>query len=319
MSTRELREGLNRFKSIEEAPQLARINTEQQEKLVEKDREKEEMEQDHAREVARLHRIINRNQFELAREQEKNKELDSIKIEYGKEKITLRELKKHAKKQVKLEMEDQVKSQAEKLALKKLPEMVKAEIKRYPDKCHQETGEIIRNQALQQRDKYLADENSWSPWFQQHTKNHIHKRVEQEKNHAFWEQVYNRFDYEIEQALPTYWNSYLHHYATKFTRLTIQDQLRKLATPLMLYCPKCNGPHQYTFTPNEMATLIKTGLFSFPCSYCTGWFKPRVSITLGELLWLIYNGDIKPLKRPVYRVEYKVLTGKAKKNSEDEG
>jgi hypothetical protein len=120
---------------------------------------------------------------------------------------------------------------------------------------------------------------------------------EQLKDKTFWDEVKITADAEINQRLPNAWANFLSGYATSFTQDTLQDQLRKLSTSLTLYCPKCGGPHQYTITTNEIGLLIRYGRVTFSCRYCTGLFKPAVTLTLGGLLWIVYNGNTQPILR----------------------
>jgi hypothetical protein len=313
-----IRAGLARFQNLQEAPKLRTRIAELKEVLAEKEREKKAIIQNHAQEVNKLKNRIHQQVTNIQGLELKVDELESIKIRVGKEKLTLREFDKRAKKKVKKEMQEEVVSKANALAKIKTPLFVRAEILKFPHNCMDETRDLIESRAISLRDEYLANPANWSPEFKSWIYKYIDARVEEKKNYCFWEEVHKEAEFEVDHRLPNAWARFLSNYATNFIQNTFQNQLRRLSTPITLYCPKCQGSHQITLTPNEMSILIRNRLISFPCSYCRGWFKPKISISLGELFWLIENGDLKPRKLPVYRAitlrAKSVESSKAKKS-----
>jgi hypothetical protein len=64
-----------------------------------------------------------------------------------------------------------------------------------------------------------------------------------------------------------------------------------------------------TITPNDISDLLRYGGFQRSCIYCRGFFKPRIKITLGSLVWTILNGDSGE-PRAVIIGKYKVVGSK---------
>jgi len=295
MSEEAIRDSLNRFKEIQEAPNLRSRIAELENIISEEKQGKERIKQKHAQEINILQNRIHRQSDIIKKSKSRIRELESIQVKVGKEKISLREFKKRAKKQVKEEMRHQCVIESNKLAKIKVPIFTQIEIEKYPN-CMNEIKQLIDTTALSLRDEYLINKDMWSPEFRSQNKQYIDSEVEKEKNEAFWIAFHKEADFEIEQRLPGKWKNYLRTYATTFIQLTIQDQLHQLTIPLNLYCPKCRGEHKITLTSSELDILIRSGRISFGCSYCTGLFKPNVTLYLGELFWLVYNGDLKPKK-----------------------
>lgn len=301
MSDEALKAGLARFRDIQEAPRRRARITELEEMLEEKEGEIEKINLAFSREKTILQNKNNRLENRIQKIMVTIGEFESIRIKVGKDKVSLREFEQRAKKQVKKEMQEEVVSRANVLAEIKIPFFVKAEIMKYPDYCMDDTKSLIEQKAVTLRNEYLGNKGMWSSEFRSRVNNHIHRRVGEQKNKSFWEEVHKKADAEIDQRLPDAWARFLNQYASKFIQNTIQNQLRSFSIPITLYCQKCQGSNQIILTPNELAILIRTGVFSFPCGHCTGWFKQKIAISLGELLWLIQKGDVIPERIPLVR------------------
>ena len=318
MSVKEFREGISRFKDVQDGPGLRKRVLELEEKDKEKDRQIEKIYLDHGREVNSLHNTIATHENQIRFLEASNEDLESIRVSIGgKEKVSLRKFAQLVTSEAKKANQETIVSKANEIAMIKLPIFVEAEIDRYPYNCTDETRSIIESKAFSLRDEYLEDPGMWSPEFRSKNEKVIKRRVEEDKNASFWQEVHIEANKEINQRLPSSWTYYLQNFATKYIQNSFQNQLRRLSIPITLYCPKCHGPHQVTLTPNELAQIIRHGFVSFPCMYCKWLFKPKVSITLGELFMFILNGDVTPQKipEPIRILNVRVVNPNTEKNS----
>ena len=318
MSAKEFREGLSRFKEIQDGPAQRKRVLELEEMVREKDRQIEKINLNHGMEVFTLLNTIATHENRIHVLEASNESLESIRISIGgKEKVSLRKFARLVTSEAKKENQEAIVSKANDIVRIKLPLFVKAEIDRYPNNCTDETRSIIDSKTISRRNEYLNTPSMWSREFQTWINNQIETGVIQKEDEAFWKEVHLEANIEINQRLPAAWKNQLENYATKYMQNSIQHQLRRLSIPITLFCPKCNGPHQITLTPDDIAQIIRKGSVSYPCIYCTGLFKPQIIITLGELLWLILNGDVIPQRIPVQVIEMKVrkVDPKTEKNS----
>lgn len=285
MTIEKISTALDKFKDLREAP-LLRVEKEKLETAL----------TDANRVIRRKDEKITDQNLVISRQAARIEELEAIRVKVGKEKMSLSTFQRRARSQIDVEIRKQIASKANISARQMLPGMVKAEINSFPNNCQYETRELINNKSLQLLDQYLKDPKMWPGWFNNTVNSEATNRAEKLKDKAFWSNVKLQADNEINQRLPYAWNGFLANYATKFTQNSIQSQLLSLSTTVELICHKCGGVHLLTLTPDDLSILIRTGKINVPCMYCKGLFKPKMTLTLGALFWLIQSGDITPIR-----------------------
>lgn len=259
-----------------------------------------------ATEIAKLQTQLSFRDMEIQK-------LRSYKIVYNKNEYSRNKFNTLVKQHVKKEYKEQIQKDVEQKFQKELPSLISSEIKKYPDKCSAATYSLIEAQAIKQRDEFLSQQSAWPNWFSEQVNQIVNSKVTIQMNQEFNIRVLSSAQKSLEMLRKDAWPRYIDDVVTPYLQNTITSQLLTLNTTIQIVCHSCGGFMSVTITPIEISHLLRSGMIQTACIYCKGFFRPRIKITLGSLIWTILNGNSgEPRARIVgkYSVGFQKARGK---------
>ena len=291
MSFSNLDNALKRLKDVRDAPLL-------RQEVIRLTHELDEKEKTHQQEVKKHDEQVKKLQRKLSEKEIQSERLKRKRVKYNKQHYSIEEFEELVKQRFTEQVNEIINKRVKEKVVDELPKILKSEVSRYPYGCRELTRSTIDFSALGKMNKLLQQKHSWPAWFRREVEKEAARIAQGYYNDEFWRQVTVKASERLENLKKKAWPEYIKRNITPFLQQNFQIQLQGLTTEIIVTCLSCGNNHQVSITPEDVAKLITRGFTVYPCPHSKGWFRPKIKITLADLLLIITAGSNNEPEHP---------------------
>ncbi len=291
MSFSNFDDALKRLKDVRDAALLRQEVIRLTHELDEKEKTHQQEVKKHDEQIKKLQRMLSENEIQSER-------LKRKLVKYNKQNYSIEEFEELVEQRFIDKVNDTINQRVKEKVVDELPKILKSEVSRYPYECSALTRSIIDSSSLEKMNKLLQQKHSWPAWFRGEVEKEAAKIAQGYYNDEFWRQVQIKASEELDNLKKKAWPEYINRNITSFLQQNLQMQLQDLTTEIIVTCLSCGNNHQVSITSEDVAKLITRGFMVYTCPHSKGWFRPKMKITLADLLLTITAGSNNEPEHP---------------------